>query len=63
MDNTESSAWCSVTTYRGGIGGGRGKKEAQEEGNICMLMANSCYCTTETNTVLLSHYPPIEKNF
>ena len=34
---------------RGGMrGGGR---EAQEEGDICILMADSHCCTAETNTI------------
>ena len=32
-----------------GEGGGR---ETQEGGNICIPMADSCRCLTETNTIL-----------
>ena len=30
-------------------GGGRG--QSQEGGDVCVFMDESCYCTTETNTV------------
>ena len=29
-----------------------GEREAQEEGDICILIAESCCCTAETNTTL-----------
>ena len=38
-----------VITQRGGTGGGR---EAQEEGHMCIHIANSLCCTAETNTTL-----------
>ena len=31
---------------------GEGGREPQEEGDICILMADSCCCTAETNTTL-----------
>ena len=31
---------------------GRGGREAEEGGGICMHMADSCCCTAETNTTL-----------
>ena len=31
---------------------GADKREVQEGGNICILMADSCYCLAETNTTL-----------
>ena len=34
--------------------------EVQEEGEICMHMADSRCCTAETNTTLESNYPPIK---
>ena len=42
---TERFAWCSLMTWMGcrGQGGPRGKY-------ICMHVANSLLCTTETNT-------------
>ena len=48
---TGSSTQCSVMTWRGGMGrwGGR---EAQEGGDICILMADLPCCTEETNTTL-----------
>jgi len=49
--NTESSAQCSVTTKRSAVWVGR---DVQEGGDIfvCILMADSCCCITETNTTL-----------
>ena len=35
-------------------------REVQEEGEICMHMADSRCCTAETNTTLESNYPPIK---
>ena len=32
--------------------GGVGGREAQEGGDICILTADSCCCTAETNTTL-----------
>ena len=32
-----------------GVGEG---KEVQEGGNMCILMADSCWCTAETNTTV-----------
>ena len=32
-------------------------KEVQEEGDICILMADSRQCMAETNTTLSSNYP------
>ena len=40
--------------------GGGGGREAQEVQDICILMADSRCCTTETNTTLLSNYPPVK---
>ena len=36
-----SPSWCSVRTYKGGIGIG-GEREVQEEADICIIMADSC---------------------
>ena len=41
-----------------GVGGGR---EVGEGGHICISMADSCCCMTETNTILQSNYPSIKK--
>ena len=47
--NIGSPAWCSVVTYRGGLEEGR---EAQELGDICIIMLD-LYChRAETNTTL-----------
>ena len=32
--------------------GGRGKREVQERGDICIHTADSCCCMAETNTTL-----------
>ena len=47
---TGSSAWCSVMTWLGGMG--VGGKEAQEGGDICILIADLLHWTAETNTKL-----------
>ena len=38
-------------------------KEAQEGGDRCIIMTDSCCCMAETNTMLQSNFPPIKKNF
>ena len=43
-----SSAPCSVTTHRGGMGG----EEAHEQEDISIHIADSLCCTAETNTTL-----------
>ena len=35
-----------------GWGGDGGEREAQEVGDICIYIADSCCCTAETNTTL-----------
>ena len=35
-----------------GVGWGGGGREAHEGGDICLLIADSCCCTAETNTTL-----------
>ena len=35
-------------------------REAQEEGNVCILGAGSLCCTSETNTELKSNYTPVK---
>ena len=48
--NTGSSTQCFDDLEGwGGVGSGR---EVQEGGDICILMADSCYCMVETNTTL-----------
>ena len=50
----EISAWCFVMTgvrVGGGYGGGGGR-EAQEGGDVCILTADSCCYTAETNITL-----------
>ena len=39
---------------------GWGGREAQEEGDIYLHIAESFPCTTEVNTTLQSNYPPIK---
>ena len=48
----QSSAWCSVMTWRGGMW-------AQVGGDICIPMADSLHCTAETNTILERNYTPM----
>ena len=43
--STGTSAWCSVTTWRGGM-------EVHEGGDIRVPMADSCSCMAESNTTL-----------
>ena len=43
-----------------GMGGGR---EAQEGGDICTHMVDSCHCMAETNTILYSNCPPIKNKY
>ena len=42
------------------VGGGR---KVQEEGGICVPVADSCSCMAGTNTTQLSNYPPIRNKF
>ena len=37
------------------------RREVQEGGDICIPMGDSCWCMAETNTILQSNYPLIEK--
>ena len=39
-----------------GVGGGR---EVHKGGNVRIPMADSNWCTAETNTIVQSNYPPI----
>ena len=49
--NTESSPLGSVMTQSRGDGVGHGR-EVQEEGDICIQIADSLPCIAETNTTL-----------
>ena len=40
-----------------GVGG---EKEVQEGGDMCVPMADSCWCMGETSTILQSNSPPIK---
>ena len=40
-----------------GVGWGRGGRETQEGGDICIHIADSHCCTAETNTALQSNQP------
>ena len=57
--HTGSSTRCSVTIHMGRMvcGWGSGWRQVQEGRDICILLANSCSCMTETNTTLYSNYP------
>ena len=61
--HTGSSAWCSVTIERGGIGWREGGREVWEEGDLCIFMADSYCCMEETNTTVQSNYPPIKNKW
>ena len=39
---------------------GWGVREVQQGGDICIPMADSCWCMAETITILQSNYPPIK---
>ena len=39
----------------------RGGRKAQKGGDICVHIADSLYCTAETNTALYINYTPIKK--
>ena len=39
---------------------GSGKVAGQGGGDICIRIADSCFCTAEMNTILLSSYIPIK---
>ena len=43
--------------------GQAGGKEAQERGDICILIVESRCCAAETNTTLESNYIPIKTHF
>ena len=45
--NTGSPDWCSVMTWRGGVGEGR---VAQKGRDVCVLRGDLHCCTEETNT-------------
>ena len=58
--STGNSAWCLVMTQRGGMRGGR---EALKGGALHILIADSCCCMAETNTILQSTFIFQWKNF
>ena len=43
------------------MGLGRGGREVQEGGDICIHIADSLCCTAESSAVLLTNYTPIKK--
>ena len=47
--SSRCSAQGSVMTNRGGMGIRNGR-EAEEEGDICICITDSHFCTAETNT-------------
>ena len=49
--NTGNPVWHIVMTQRNRMVWGKGK-EAQQGGNICIIMADTCCCMAETNTIL-----------
>ena len=44
-----------------GWDGAWGGREAQEGGDICIIMTDLHCCTAETNTTLESNFSPIKK--
>ena len=38
-----------------------GGREAHKGGDICKLIADSYWCTAESNAALYMNYPPIKK--
>ena len=57
--NTGSSTvFCDNLEGWGWVGD---RREVQEGRDICILISDSCCCTTETNTTLQRNYPPTEK--
>ena len=56
-------AQCSTLWQPRGMGWVRGGGEVQEGGGICILMADSCYCMAESNTILFSNYPSLKNKF
>lgn len=42
---------------------GAGRRETEKGGDICVLTADSCCYTAESDTTLTSNYPPIKKKF
>ena len=55
MNRELSPLLCDNLERCNGVGGGR---EAQEGGDMCIPMADSCHHMAETNTTLKSNYPP-----
>ena len=43
-----------------GVGDGR---EVQRRGEICVSVADSCWCMAETSTIWQTNHPPIKKKF
>ena len=42
------------------VGSREGGGQGQGGGDVCIRMADSCWCTAETNTTLLSNYMPVK---
>ena len=57
IDRLWEIAQPSVLWQPRGVGGG---KEVQEEGDMCILMTDSC-CMMETNTILSGSCPPVKQ--
>ena len=58
-DGCQTAKGSVIKTHlkNNGVGGGR---EGWEGGDICMPMADSCWCMAETSTKLESNYPSIK---
>ena len=60
----KSSEWkIGALKQPRGVGGGGGRREAQEGRDLRIPMAYSCWCFGETNTILESNYPLIKNKF
>ena len=55
----KSGALCNLEGWDGVGGGGK----IQEGGDMCIPMAESCWCMAKTNIILQSNYPPTKNKF
>ena len=60
MHETSAQGWCTGKTQRDGMG--REVGVGIRMGNTCKSKADSCQCMAKTTTILLSNWPPTNKN-